>query len=97
MNTKLIVCLSACLALQACDSRPVKAVHQTDVTDRQVVELFSYDSCSVYRFYDQANYHYYTNCRGTTERNWEEVCGHTGKDNSVPVYCDRSESIETSK
>ena len=49
-------------ALGACDGRPVKAVHKTDIAEREVVKLFSYDGCSVYRFVDQGNYHYYANC-----------------------------------
>lgn len=86
------------MALTACsDDPPNKGTFKTDVPEREVTELFSYNGCRVYRFYDISHYHYYSDCSGSTERRWEEVCGHTGKDNSVPIYCDRSESIETSR
>lgn len=52
--------------------------------DYQVVKLFNKDGCSVYQFYDHSNYHYFTNCSGSTST--QHSCGKN---------CTREEEIST--
>ncbi|WP_163322946.1 DUF4884 domain-containing protein [Draconibacterium mangrovi] len=55
------------LGLTACSSfeqLPV-TTNKTDNNDSYYVSyLFEYEGCKVYRFYDQGEYVYFTNCRG---------------------------------
>lgn len=39
----------------------------------KVDTLFTKDGCTVYRFFDEGRYRYFTNCRGETK--WSEGCG----------------------
>lgn len=43
--------------------------------DFRVELLFSKDECSVYRFRDGSNIHYYTNCKGTVSSTKTRQCG----------------------
>ena len=45
--------------------------------DRIPAAVSSADGCTVYRFYDNSSWHYFTKCGGTvtTTRNYTENCG----------------------
>ena len=45
--------------------------------DRVPAVVSSADGCTVYRFYDKSNWHYFTKCGGTvtTTKNYAESCG----------------------
>jgi len=45
--------------------------------DRIPVVVSSADGCTVYRFYDNSSWHYFTKCGGTvtTTKNYTESCG----------------------
>ena len=46
--------------------------------DRVPAVVSSADGCTVYRFYDKSNWHYFTKCGGgtvTTTKNYTESCG----------------------
>jgi Tfp pilus assembly protein PilV len=46
-------------------------------TDRVPAVVSSADGCTVYRFYDNSAWHYFTKCGGTvtTTKNYTESCG----------------------
>lgn len=52
------------LALVACSKRPESTTKAG--VDFTVDKLFTVDGCTVYRFGDGGETHYFTNCRGTT-------------------------------
>lgn len=73
---RMLVCLLA-LSLAMCKS-PALQVDQTDNRSFEVEELFSHAGCTVYRFEDGGDRHYFAVCHGgsyqtTTPR--QEVCG----------------------
>lgn len=41
----------------------------------EVKKLFTNDGCTIYRFVDNGTYHYYSDCRGSTVKNVNEICG----------------------
>ena len=45
--------------------------------DRVPAVVSSADGCTVYKFYDNGNWHYFTKCGGTvtTTKNYTESCG----------------------
>tara|TARA_R110000868_G_scaffold300295_4_gene560781 strand:+ start:32243 stop:32569 length:327 start_codon:yes stop_codon:yes gene_type:complete len=45
--------------------------------DRVPAVVSSADGCTVYKFYDKGNWHYFTKCGGTvtTTKNYTESCG----------------------
>lgn len=52
--------------------------------DYQVVELFTKDGCTVYKFRDNGDRHYFTNCNGSTST--QQDCG---------KHCTKEEEIST--
>lgn len=44
--------------------KPVAYQHSDNNKDYKVAYLFEHEGCKVYRFYDNGNYVYFTNCRG---------------------------------
>ena len=82
-----ILILSLLLILASCQKDPV-STHQTDNSEIKVSKLFTYDSCTVYRFYDNET-HYFVKCPcncSVTSKHWVQ----TGKNGH---YEDRT--IET--
>lgn len=53
------VLLPSCLA-----PMPVSVKQSDNNKDYAVAYLFEHEGCKVYRFYDNGNYVYFTNCRG---------------------------------
>jgi hypothetical protein len=53
------------ILLSSCAKDPV-STSQTDNSNVPVALLFTNKECSVYRFYDDGHYHYYTDCSGTS-------------------------------
>jgi len=45
--------------------------------DRIPAVVSSADGCTVYKFYDNSSWHYFTKCGGTvtTTKNYTEICG----------------------
>lgn len=41
----------------------------------EVKKLFTNNGCTIYRFVDNGEYHYYSDCRGSTIKNVNEICG----------------------
>lgn len=56
--------------------QPKKGTNQpvsNALDDFHVQKLFTTDDCTVYRFYDRDNYHYFTNCSETISEKTEYV------------------------
>lgn len=70
----LLLILSAC----ARDGQESK-----NIGNFRIEKLFTNEKCSVYRFYDTGNYHYYTSCQETIQT---LACGKN---------CYREENIKT--
>lgn len=68
---KLILALILTLGVAAC-TKPAESTARAGV-DFEVEKLFTYDGCTVYRFYDTGTARYFTNCPGQTT--WHESCG----------------------
>ncbi len=47
----------------------------SDQKHSEVRKLFSNNGCTIYRFIDNGEYHYYSDCRGSTIKNVNEICG----------------------
>lgn len=58
----LISFFSGCLLLVGCSNNE----YSNSKDMYEVTELFTKDNCTVFRFYNEGNYHYYTNCAGET-------------------------------
>ena len=56
----LLICLIASCGIY---KEPI-SVERSNNTDYNVSYLFEHDGCKVYRFIDNGNYVYFTNCRG---------------------------------
>lgn len=65
----LLVSLSSCSPKK---STPV--IVQDAQDDFRVSKLFKYENCTLYRFMDDGNWHYFSNC-GEVESNRTESCG----------------------
>lgn len=66
---------------------PVKISDAKD--DFEVQRLFTRDNCTVYRFYDNGYYRYFTNCSGSTMTTQSYQCG--------KMRCTRPEEISGGK
>jgi hypothetical protein len=67
MKTKLraLLIIIACIASLSCARQiPVSSVTPENNKTYQVDLLFENDGCKVYRFRDNGNYVYFTNCKG---------------------------------
>jgi hypothetical protein len=63
------------LLFLGCTPKIVTPVDVQDSKDNfEVVKLFRKDNCTLYRFYDSGNKHYFSDC-GEVETNWSESCG----------------------
>lgn len=62
---KFLIAFLFLLSLIGCSKAPV-SIANTDNTEFKVAELFTHNGCTVNRFYDAGEYHYYTNCHGST-------------------------------
>ena len=67
-----IIALSFLLA--ACGNEAIGTV-QTNNPNFELKLLFSHDGCSVYRFWDFNEVHYYTDCRGSVTSARQTRCG----------------------
>jgi hypothetical protein len=70
---KLTAILLCVLVLAGCAK---KSEHSTKVGPEKtyyIERLFTYEECTVYRFYDVGRYVHYTNCKGSTIEN--HSCG----------------------
>lgn len=73
-KNKFLVAGFLVLALMGCTHPP--EVRKTQGNGIEVDKLFTYEGCTVYRFYDSGDYIYYTNCTGgTTTTTWNRSCG----------------------
>ncbi|WP_372650393.1 DUF4884 domain-containing protein [Draconibacterium sp.] len=52
------------LLFTACSGVPITIKSPENNSTYNVEYLFEYDGCKVYRFYDQGEYVYFTNCKG---------------------------------
>lgn len=52
------------LGLSSCVSKKPISIHESNNKDYGVSYLFEHDGCKVYRFVDDGNYVYFTNCTG---------------------------------
>nr|WP_321354878.1 DUF4884 domain-containing protein [uncultured Draconibacterium sp.] len=52
------------LLVSACPEIPLTIKSPDNNPTYNVEYLFEYDGCKVYRFYDQGEYIYFTNCQG---------------------------------
>lgn len=75
------------LLLTSCAKDPIE-VNKTDNTEFEVSRLFTNGKCSVYRFHDNGNSHYYTDCSEVISRESYQ-CG--------KARCSKSVSIKTNK
>lgn len=85
---RLLICIAAVFVFAACTKEgegPARASN-----DRfDVQRLFTADGCTVYRFFDAGNFHYFVNCPGggvSTRQSYQ--CG--------KARCYRPEIIRTS-
>ncbi|MEP7195223.1 MAG: DUF4884 domain-containing protein [Saprospiraceae bacterium] len=63
--TKLIMLFMIFGTFYSCQiSRPISEQAAKNNKTYEISYLFEYDGCKVYRFYDQGNYVYFTNCKG---------------------------------
>ena len=54
------------LVLNSCyTGKPIQKGPAANNSTYEVEYLFEHDGCKVYRFYDQGNFVYFTNCEGT--------------------------------
>lgn len=53
------------LLVSGCSQDGTKVETKENIADFEVVKLFKTDGCTVYRFYDGGNKHYFTNCGQT--------------------------------
>lgn len=83
------------VALVGCGKEPTKIL-STDNDEFKVAQLFTIGDCTVYRFNDGRSI-YFSDCRGSVSSQERYVCGHTGKNNTIPVYCYREHQVETIK
>lgn len=67
MKLYFFFCL-ALLALSACavSEKPISQTFPPNNPTYKVEYLFEHDGCKVYRFRDEFNWVYFTNCRGET-------------------------------
>jgi hypothetical protein len=64
---RLIIVSVAMVGLQACSIFGDDAILTREADNNphyEVSYLFEFDGCKVYRFYDNCNYVYFTNCSG---------------------------------
>lgn len=62
---KITVCVTTLLLMSACFSnRPIYNVKAQNNATYKVEYLFEHDGCKIYRFMDNGNYVYFTNCGG---------------------------------
>lgn len=73
------------MLLVSCAKDPVSN-SKTNNSKFEVSTLFEHDGCKVYRFDDNGNYHYFTNCT-SVEKNYYRQCGKS--------RCHKTETIET--
>ena len=88
---KTILLLLVILLFSACTKKPI-SVSNTDNIDINVGELFTHEGCTVYRFSDNGDYHYYAHCvNGSSETivRRHEPCGRNctrSYDENIPSY-----------
>lgn len=73
---KILLAMALGLALASC-AKPGTGVPVQDVVgdaNFNVQKLFTTDGCTVYRFFDNGNSHYFTNCTSTVSQHTES-CG----------------------
>lgn len=75
------------LLLVSCAKDPVSK-STTNNSEFEVANLFEHEGCKVYRFSDNGDYHYFTNCPGQVEKNYSIQCGKS--------RCHKQEYIKTS-
>ena len=73
---KILLAMALGLALASCAQKgtPVPAEGTVGDANFMVSKLFTTDGCTVYRFYDNGNSHYFTNCTATVSQHTES-CG----------------------
>jgi hypothetical protein len=64
MTRKLIALLVAIAFVGACNDGEPEAT-KTIGSGYKVARLFTHNGCTIYRFYDEGNYRYFTNCTST--------------------------------
>ena len=69
--TALVVLVVFTMLMAGCAKEPKTTARVN--AEYSVDRLFVADGCTVYRFYDDMGYRYFTNCHGSTS--WEESCG----------------------
>lgn len=55
--------------------KPTGEPIQTQDPELKLAQLFTYDGCIIYRFYDKSEYHYFTDCHGKIAGAYRESCG----------------------
>lgn len=71
--------LAGALLLAACSKAPVSST-QTDNKDITADKMFTTDGCTVYRFSDNGELHYFAHCSGDQQSSvTNRVCRSTGK------------------
>lgn len=72
----ILLCVALFLvALTGCAKNATRVEPTGARDDFRVGKLFSVDGCTVYRFVDAGNLHYFTNCRGSVTDHRTESCG----------------------
>jgi len=73
---KILLAMALGLTLMACAQKGSYVPAEGTVGDANfmVNKLFTTEGCTVYRFYDNGNSHYFTNCTGTVSQHTES-CG----------------------
>lgn len=61
---KLLYAVAVVLVVASCEKAPIER-QRSDNPDMQVDLLFTQQGCSVYRFYDVGEHHYFADCRGS--------------------------------
>lgn len=72
--TKILLALALGLLLVACAQKGTPTHVDDAVDDFRVTKLFTKDTCTVYRFFDYGEAHYFTDC-GTTISSKSKSCG----------------------
>ena len=77
-----VVCLA--VTLSGCNNEP-EATQKTTNSNFEVERLFTADGCTVYRFWDRQDYHYFVACPGTGSTETQRRVGKTYVTETIPT------------
>lgn len=89
----VVIAVLSVVSLNGCEVDAV-STSRTDNADVQVDKLFTHDGCTVYRFEDYGNHHYFVKCVPPVQE--AVVIGsHTEHNVATKTTTSRDENVET--